>query len=322
YNGSPGPAARSSAQQLSERLAMKESVMQRARTITPRRVASVFVSLQLAALPAAAQQLTVERVYASDEFRTRSAALDFHSDGESVVVYETAGDVVDVWLEGIRTGERERVIEGRRLVPEGSNAPIRVESVSFNDDRSQALIFANSERVWRLNTLGEYFVLDMQTGRLTPVSTTGKQMFAKLSPDGTKVGFVRNNDLFVRDLGAGTETRLTTDGAENIINGTTDWVYEEELGLRDAWRWSPDGTRIAYWRFDQTPVETFYMIDDLALYSEPIPLRYPKAGAENSSVQIRVVDISSGAARTITQVDGDSYLPRMDWMGANELLIQ
>ena len=297
--------------------------MHRVRALTPRRVARIIVSAHLLiAAPAAAQELTVERIYASDEFRTRGAALDFHTDGESVVVYETQGGVVDVWLEGIRTGQRERVIEGGLLVPEGGSTPISLESVTFNEDRTRALIFANSERVWRLNTLGEYYVLDMETGRLTPVSTTGKQMFAKLSPDGTKVGFVRDNDLFVRDLRAGTETRLTTDGSVDIINGTTDWVYEEELGLRDAWRWSPDGTRIAYWRFDQSPVETFYMIDDLELYSELIPLRYPKAGTENSSVQIRVVNIADGATKTITQVDGDSYLPRMDWMGENALLIQ
>ncbi|MHB1170673.1 MAG: beta-propeller domain-containing protein, partial [Longimicrobiales bacterium] len=302
---------------------MKDSVMHRVRAFAPRRVARiiVFAHLLLAA-PAAAQELTVERIYASDEFRTRGAALDFHTDGESVVVYETQGDVVDVWLEGIRTGERERVIEGRLLVPEGGSTPISLESVTFNEDRSRALIFANSERVWRLNTLGEYYVLDMETGRLTPVSTAGKQMFAKLSPDGTKVGFVRDNNLFVRDLRAGTETRLTTDGSVDIINGTTDWVYEEELGLRDAWRWSPDGSRIAYWRFDQSPVDTFYMIDDLELYSELVPLRYPKAGTENSSVQIRVVNIADGATSTITQVDGDSYLPRMDWMGEDALLIQ
>ena len=297
--------------------------MHRVRALTPRRVARIIVSAHLLiAAPAAAQELTVERIYASDEFRTRGAALDFHTDGESVVIYETQGGVVDVWLEGIRTGERERVIEGGLLVPEGGSTPISLESVTFNEDRTRALIFANSERVWRLNTLGEYYVLDMETGRLTPVSTTGKQMFAKLSPDGSKVGFVRDNDLFVRDLRAGTETRLTTDGSVDIINGTTDWVYEEELGLRDAWRWSPDGTRIAYWRFDQSPVETFYMIDDLELYSELIPLRYPKAGTENSSVQIRVVNIADGATKTITQVDGDSYLPRMDWMGENALLIQ
>lgn len=149
--------------------------MHRVRSVTPRRVASVLVSLQLAAAaPVAAQQLTVERVYASDEFRTRSAALDFHTDGQSVVVYETEGDAVDVWLEGIRTAERERVIQGSRLVPEGASTPIRIESVTFNEDRSLALIFANSERVWRLNTLGEYYVLDMESGTLTPVSTTGK----------------------------------------------------------------------------------------------------------------------------------------------------
>lgn len=297
--------------------------MHRVRALAPRRVARIIVSAHLLiAAPAAAQELTVERIYASEEFRTRGAALDFHTDGESVVVYETQGDVVDVWLEGIRTGERERVIEGRLLVPEGGSTPISLESVTFNGDRSRALIFANSERVWRLNTLGEYYVLDMETGRLTPVSTAGKQMFAKLSPDGTKVGFVRDNNLFVRDLRAGTETRLTTDGSVDIINGTTDWVYEEELGLRDAWRWSPDGSRIAYWRFDQSPVDTFYMIDGLELYSELVPLRYPKAGTENSSVQIRVVNIADGATSTITQVDGDSYLPRMDWMGEDALLIQ
>ncbi len=302
---------------------MKESVRQRVRGTTPRRVASAVVGALLAATaPVHAQQLTVERVYASDEFRTRSAALDFHEDGESVLVYETQDDVVDVWREGIRTGERERLIEGRRLVPAGATAPIRVESVTFSRDGARALIFANSERVWRLNTRGEYYVLERASGRLTPVSPTGRQMFAKFSPDGTRVGFVRANDLYVLDLASGAERRLTTDGGENIINGTTDWVYEEELGLRDAWRWSPDGTRIAYWRFDQGAVETFYMIDELGQYAKPIPLRYPKAGTANSSVELRVVDLASGATRTLTRVDGNSYLPRADWADADELLIQ
>lgn len=302
---------------------MMKSVMHRVRAVTPRRVATIIVPALLAATaPAYAQQLTVERVYGSDEFRTRSAALDFHEDGENVLVYESQDDIVDVWLEGIRTGERERLIEGRRLVPEGATAPIRVESVTFSRDGARALIFANSERVWRMNTRGEYYVLDRASGRLTPVSTAGRQMFAKFSPDGAKVGFVRANDLYVLDLASGTETRLTSDGSENVINGTTDWVYEEELGLRDAWRWSPDGTRIAYWRFDQSAVEPFYMIDELGQYAKPIPLRYPKAGTANSSVELRVVDLASGATRTLTQVDGNSYLPRADWADADELLVQ
>lgn len=302
---------------------MMKSVMHRVRAVTPRRVATIIVPALLAATaPAYAQQLTVERVYGSDEFRTRSAALDFHEDGENVLVYESQDDIVDVWLEGIRTGQRERLIEGRRLVPDGATAPVKVESVTFSRDGARALIFANSERVWRLNTRGEYYVLDRASGRLTPVSTAGRQMFAKLSPDGAQVGFVRANDLYVLDLASGTETRLTSDGSENVINGTTDWVYEEELGLRDAWRWSPDGTRIAYWRFDQSAVEPFYMIDELDQYAKPIPLRYPKAGTANSSVELRVIDLASGATRTLTQVDGNSYLPRADWADADELLVQ
>ncbi len=297
--------------------------MHRARALAARR-AAIAIAIAPLTLPAAgvAQQLTVEKVYASNEFRTRGAALDFHTDGENVLVYETSGDVIDLWLEGIRTGERQRLIEGRLLVPDGAATPIRIENITFSTDRSRALVFTNSERVWRLNTLGEYYVYDVETRALTPVSTAGKQMFAKLSPDGTKVGFVRANNLFVKDLATGTETQLTTDGSENIINGTTDWVYEEELDLRDAWRWSPDGRHIAFWRFDQSPIEPFYMIDDLDLYSEPIPLRYPKAGTENSSVQIKVVDVSNGMTRTITQVDGDSYLPRADWAASDELVIQ
>lgn len=281
----------------------------------------------LAALPAtlAAQQLTVESIYASNEFRTQGAGLDFHTDGENVLVFERSDTATDVWLEGIRTGEREQLIEGRLLVPAGATAPILIEDIDFSTDRSHALIFTNSERVWRLNTLGEYYVYDLEQRTLTPVSVTGgKQMFAKLSPDASTVGFVRDNNLFVTDLRTGTEKQLTFDGSEDIINGTSDWVYEEELDLRDAWRWSPDGRAIAYWRFDQSPIETFYMIDELGgQYAEPIPLRYPKAGTENSSVQVRVVEVASGATKTITQVDGNSYIPRVDWAESpHELVIQ
>ena len=297
--------------------------MHRAHALATCRAATIFaVALGCPAL-VAAQQLTVEQVYASNEFRTRGAALDFYSDGEHVLVYETEGEVVDLWLEGIRTGERTRLIEGRLLLPGGARTPIEIEGITFSEDRARALIFTNSERVWRLNTLGEYFVYDMETRSLVPVSGGGKQMFAKLSPDGTKVGFVRDNDLFVKDLRTGAETQLTQDGSEDIINGTTDWVYEEELDLRDAWRWSPDGRTIAYWRFDQSVIEPFYMVDALQLYAEPVPVRYPKAGTENSSVEIRVVDVASGATKTITQVDGDSYIPRVDWAASSEeLLVQ
>lgn len=281
----------------------------------------------LAVLPAslAAQQLTVESIFASNEFRTQGAGLDFHTDGENVLIFERSDAETDVWLEGIRTGEREQLIEGRLLVPAGATAPILIEDIEFSADRMRALIFTNSERVWRLNTLGEYYVYDFERRTLLPVSASGgKQMFAKLSPDASMVGFVRGNNLFVTDLRTGSEKQLTFDGSDDIINGTSDWVYEEELDLRDAWRWSPDGRTIAYWRFDQSPIQPFYMIDELGgQYSEPISLRYPKAGTENSSVQVRVVDVGTGTVKTITEVDGNSYIPRVDWAeSSHELVIQ
>ena len=131
------------------------------------------------------------------------------------------------------------------------------------------LIYTNPVRVWRQNTKGEYYVWDFEDRRLLPTaSQDGLQQFAKFSPDGRLVGFVRDNNLVVTDLATGRETLVTTDGSENVINGTSDWVYEEELGLRDAFRFSPDGKRIAFWRLDQSAIKPVYLIDELTLYPE------------------------------------------------------
>src|SRR5688500_20352916 len=118
-------------------------------------------------------------------------------------------------------------------------------------------------------------------------------MFAKFSPDGDRVAYVRENNIYVEALDGGAITQLTSDGSEQIINGTFDWVYEEELGLQDGWRWSPDGQRIAFWRIDQSPVRTFYMMQETdSLYSQPVALRYPKAGTPNPTAKIGVVSVA------------------------------
>lgn len=158
------------------------------------------------------------------------------------------------------------------------------------------------------------------------------QMFAKFSPDGRQVAFVRANDLWITDLATGQSRQLTTDGSDDIINGTTDWVYEEELGLRDAFRWSPDGRRIAYWRFDQSAVPAFPMITETGTqYPTVSVLRYPKAGAPNSRVQVGVIDVAvsaagAGAARGTRWIDVGAdtgiYIARMDWVGSDSLTVQ
>lgn len=286
------------------------------------------IAATVLASPSAAQRITVERIFASNDFRLQGLApRKWLSDGARYAIVERnpRTGATDLWIEDARSGERTLLIDGKTLVPPGAREPIAIEDFDFSADETKVLIFTNTQRVWRQNTKGTYYVYDVATKRLTPVSTRpGWQMFAKFSPDGTRVGFVRDHNIFVTDLRTGAETQLTTDGSETIINGTFDWVYEEELGLRDGWRWSPDGRKIAFWRLDQSPVRIFYMIDDLGLYSQPIPLRYPKAGEANSIAQIGVVDLADGSVVWIdTGADTNVYLARMDWAASpDELVIQ
>src|SRR5439155_1299026 len=174
-------------------------------------------------------------------------------------------------------------------------------------------------RVWRQSTKGTYYVWDLPARRLIPVSAQpGYQMFAKLSPDGRMAAFVRTNNIYVTDLTTGAETAVTADGNDNVINGTSDWVYEEELDLRDAFRWSADGRRIAFWRLDQTAIRPFYLLNADSLYPELVPVRYPKAGMPNSEVKIGIVDLAS---RQTTWVDlggdKDIYVAAMDFAGSS-----
>jgi dipeptidyl-peptidase-4 len=291
---------------------------------------AVGLAALLAAAPAPAQQaqtppsqLTVERIF-SGEFGLQSLpAIQWLKDGQR---YTFVGDDGDLMVEDAATGRREVLVAASALVPQGAQRPIDIEDYQWSDDERKLLVFTNSQRVWRENTRGKFYVWDLDRRVLSPISTqNGWQMFAKLSPDGSKVGFVRDNDLYVSDLATGRETRLTQDGGEQIINGTFDWVYEEELGLQDGWRWSPDGQRIAFWRIDQSPVRTFYMIQETdSLYSQPVALRYPKAGTPNPIAKIGVVSINGGATTWMdTGTNTEVLLARMEWAESpTEVIIQ
>ena len=151
-------------------------------------------------------------------------------------------------------------------------------------------------------------------------------MFAKFSPDGKKAGYVVEHNIYVEDLATSAIKQLTFDGSETIINGTSDWAYEEEFSLRDGFRWSPDGNLIAYWQFDASGVRDFYLINNTdSLYSFIIPVQYPKVGQTLSACKVGVVPATGG--KTIwMQVKGDprnNYIPRMDWAASsNEILFQ
>ncbi len=305
----------------------------------PARLASLaLAAVLIAPAPAAAQQadstlLSVQRIYGSPDFRPEffGPARWLH-DGASYTTLEkaAAGKGQDLVRYDSGKGTREVLVPAARLVPQGDSVPLTVEDYSWSPDGEQLLVFTNSKPVWRQNNRGDYWLLDRASGRLRqlggPDAKPSSLLFAKFSPDGGRIGYVREHNIYVEDLASGAITQLTRDGSRDIINGTFDWVYEEELNDRDGWRWSPDGKSVAYWQLNADSVRNFTLIDDTdSLYSYTIPIQYPKAGQDNSAARVGVVSAAGGETRWLN-IPGDpreNYLARMDWAAnSNELLLQ
>ena len=278
-------------------------------------------------------RLTLDRLFSSAEFRSQGfGPARWLDGGAAYTTLELApgGRAQELVRYETESGARSVLVSAAQLTPAGQGAPLAVEDYAWSPDGTKLLIFTESRPVWRENTRGDYWVLDRAAGTLhrlggarVPASSL---MFAKYSPDGRRVGYVRERNLYVEDLAGGAITALTTDGSDTVINGTFDWVYEEELGLRDGWRWSPDGARIAYWQLNTDGVRNFALINDTdSLYSQVVPLQYPKAGERNSASRIGVVSATGGSTSWLA-FDGDPrehYLARMDWAhNSSELIIQ
>src|SRR5438552_8010816 len=273
----------------------------------------------LAAQGVQAPPLTVHSIWGSREYASDLVDVTWIKDGKAyTAIEEDASGNTDLYRVDALTGTRQLLVRGADLVPPGGGKPIMIEEYRFATDGSKVLLFTNSARVWRQNTKGTFFVWDFAGKRLVPVSARpGYQQFAKFSPDGRMVGFVRDHNIYVTDLATGTETALTTDGGENVINGTSDWVYEEELDLRDAFRWSPDGKRIAFWRLDQSAIRPFYLVNQDSLYPQLVPVRYPKAGMPNSEVKIGVIELGSGRTTWVDLgPERDIYVAALDFAGS------
>lgn len=226
-----------------------------------------------------------------------------------------------------KTDAETVLVKKEQLTPAGGKA-LSPQSYSFSNDNTKLLIFTNTVKVWRLNTKGDYWVLDIPSGKLIQLGNgraPRSLMFAKFSPDGKKVGYVSEHNLYVEEVATNVIKRLTSDGTRKLINGTFDWVYEEEFGCRDGFRWSPDGSKIAFWQVDANKIRDYYMLNTTdSNYSRVIPVEYPKVGEAPSPVKIGVTDVNSGLIRWM-QIDGDPqqhYLPRMEWSGNNELIVQ
>jgi dipeptidyl-peptidase 4 len=278
--------------------------------------------------------LTVERVYGSAEFAPEplgdvrwvpGAAAYTRLEPDSNI-----GGAAALVRYDAATGTREVWVPAARLVPPGDSVPLDIEDYTLSPDRRRLLLFTNSRKVWRQNTRGDFWTLDLGDWRLRklggPEAEPSTLMFAKFSPDGGRVAYVRAHDLYVERLADGRITRLTHDGSRTIINGTFDWVYEEELNLRDGFRWSPDGRRIAFWQLDASGVRDYDLINDTdSLYSFVIPVQYPKAGTTNSAARVGVVSADGGEPVWL-DVPGDprnNYIARLEWAaGSNEVVLE
>jgi dipeptidyl-peptidase-4 len=284
-------------------------------------IACVATLCVVAVAPLTAQHapLDVHRIWGTRDFAPDLVPIQWADQGPYLTTTEADDSGrTSLYRVNAASGVRTLVIAGTDLVPPGGSTPVTIEDYHFSADGAKVLIFTNSVRVWRRNTKGTFYVWDLRAKKLQPVSVSaGYQQFAKLSPDGRLVGFVRDNNLFVSDLATGAERQLTSDGSADVINGTSDWVYEEELDLRDAWRWSPDSRRIAFWRLDQSPIQPFYLLDMDSLHPALEPVRYPKAGERNSQVQIGVVDVTNGATTWMDLgPDKDIYVADAGFAGA------
>ncbi|MEO6884241.1 MAG: S9 family peptidase [Bacteroidia bacterium] len=266
------------------------------------------------------KQITLEDIWSSSTFYPQYVyglrsmndgvhytSLDYLTGDPSIVKYDYA------------TGKSvETVVKESQLIPKDSTRHIHIDSYQFSDDEKKILIATATEHIYRHSTRETYYVWDILAKKLTLLSSGEKQMFAQFSPDGNKVAFVRDNNLFVKDLTTNVEMKITTDGLfNNIINGGTDWVYEEEFGFARAFYWSPDSKKIAFYRFDESKVKEFEMSEyKHQLYPSVYKFKYPKAGETNSQVSIHVYDIASkntlnmeiGAAQ-----DTNQYIPRVQW---------
>ncbi|HEY5219734.1 MAG TPA: S9 family peptidase [Gemmatimonadaceae bacterium] len=307
-------------------------------TVTPHEGAVPLLLFLVVGSSAGAQQVpppidsALHRIFASGTYASeRFGPARWTDDGNGYLTLERSpnGTGYDFVRYDAATDARTIKVPAAELVPAGQREPIVPDNYAFSSDGRKLLVFTDTRRVWRQNTRGDYWVLDLASRALHQVGDAhvpeSRLMFAKFSPDGSRVAYVLNGDLYVEPADGGRATRLTHDASHTLVNGMSDWVYEEEFDLRDGFRWSPDGKRLAFWQFNMAGIRDFLMLNVTdSLYPFTVPVQYPKAGTTNSAVRVGIVAAAGGSV-TWVNFPGDprnNYLPWMEWAGAGQVLIQ
>lgn len=257
----------------------------------------LFVVLLLIPMLAIAQkkQITLEDIYKKGTFRGESIP---GFAGESIDSFVTASDVKD---------------EAGKTLP--------LSDYSLSDDKKRILFFTGRENIYRRSTKAFVYLHDV-IAKKTKKLDAEKIMHATFSPDGRRIAYVKNNNLFLYDIATNSARAITTDGKWNhIINGNCDWVYEEEFEFTRAYEWSPGGNYIAYYRFDETNVKEYQFTQYDNTYNKQYTYKYPKAGEENSKVEIHIYDIANNKDVKAQYEQGDIYIPRIKWTRDDNSLV-
>ena len=273
----------------------------------------------------AKEKITLEQIWASGMFRSESVyGLKSMNDGVHYTLLDNdRGSTQKINQYAYATGELLKTIVdlSNIALEETKGAPFKVDGYSFSSNEKKLLFSTQTEKIYRHSTRSKYYVYDIATKKIELLSAD-KQRYATFSSSGNQVAFVRANNLFVKNLETGKELQLTSDGKKNeIINGATDWVYEEEFAFDKAFFWSPTGNSIAYYKFNESAVKEFNMPIYGTLYPQDNPFKYPKAGEKNSTVQIEVANIISGNISTYSPEANVEYIPRVKWSKTDDALI-
>jgi dipeptidyl-peptidase-4 len=275
--------------------------------------------------------LSIDSIFNSKNFKGETFVGQWQSDSqgfERIKRDAETGSTSIIRVDLIAAAAEQVLVSSSMLTPADAEKPLSLDSYQWSSDKTKLLIFTNTERVWRYNTRGDYWVLDMASKSLTRVggdASASSLMFAKFSPDAKQVAYVYKNDLYIQNMGDGSITRLTDTATAAKINGTFDWVYEEEFAARDGFRFSPDGKRLAFWEIDATGIESFPLVNNTdTLYPKITYIPYPKVGTINPAARIGVIDLSTRKTTwmPIPGDERDNYLPRMEWVDETRLVIQ
>jgi len=285
-----------------------------------RRIVLVLFLISACYITIQAQQITLEDLFVKRSFHESTVAgLASTKDGLSYTTLENGGKEIVKY--SYKTGERQSLILDIQSLKNDSLGS--VSEYVFSSDETKVLLLTNRKQIYRRSFTAVYFVYNFVTRELTRLAP-GRQQVATFSPDGERVAFVRNNNLFVKSLRFGTERQMTIDGEVNkIINGVPDWVYEEEFEFNKAFQWSPDSKQIAYIKFDeeQVPTYAFPVYKGLnpthpenSTYPGEYRFKYPKAGEKNSLVSVWVYDIKAGQNIEMDMGnEKDYYIPKILW---------